>query len=264
MVQRQNVIIFGGSGAIGAAAARVFAREGAQVLLVARDPQRLSQAARPIVQAGGKVDTLSLDVLDEVGTRGAIAAAAERFGGIDVALHATSFMHDQGRSIDKLDLATFMQPLNTFLPALFNATRATVPFMGGTRPGVILTLSTPAGRMAAPGHLGHSATSAAIESFTRVLAAELGPRNIRVVCLAPHAISDAVGAGSYTRQLFEPKASALGLSVEEWLAGAAATTFPGHLPTLSEVAETALFLASRHARSMTASYVNMTAGAVPE
>ena len=264
MMQGRNVVIFGGSGAIGAATAGVFGREGAHVLLVARDRDRLARTAEAVAAAGGTAEILSLDVLDETRTREAITAAAGRLDGIDVVLNATSFLHDQGSHIDQLDLETFMEPITTALPALFNTIRAVVPFMGGARPGLILTFGTPAGRLAVPGHLGHSAASAAVESFTRVLAAELGPRNIRVLCLAPHAISDAPAAGSFTRKLFEPKASAMGLSVDEWLSGAAASTFLGRITTLSEVAETALFLSTPHARSMTAGFVNLTAGTIPQ
>ncbi|MBN9023687.1 MAG: SDR family oxidoreductase, partial [Rhizobiales bacterium] len=197
-------------------------------------------------------------------TTAAIATLAGRVGDIDAMVNATSFMHDQGSTIDALDLAGFMRPVETFLPALFNVAKAVVPYMGRRRQGVVLTLSTPAGRTATPGHLGYTVTCAGVEAFTRVLAAELGPRNIRAVCLAPHAISDAPAAGSYTAGLFAPKATALGLSVEDWLGGAAASTMLGRLPTLEDVAETAAFLVSDRARSMTASYVNLSAGMIPE
>lgn len=77
-----------------------------------------------------------------------------------------------------------------------------------------------------------------------------------------HAIVDAVQAGSYTRELFESKAQAMGLSIGQWLEGAAQSTMLKRLPTLSQVAETVAFLASEHANSMTATVVNMTAGTI--
>jgi NAD(P)-dependent dehydrogenase (short-subunit alcohol dehydrogenase family) len=185
-------------------------------------------------------------------------------GEIDAALNASSFMHDQGSTIDSLDLATFMEPVQTFLPALFNTTRAVVPHMGRPKPGVILTLTIPAGRTATPGHLGYSVACAGIEAFTRVLAAELGGRDIRALCLGPHPISDAPQAGSYTKELFAPKAAAMGLSVDQWLEGGAQTTMLGRLPTLQDVAETAAFLVSSRARAMTGTYVNLTSGMIAD
>jgi NAD(P)-dependent dehydrogenase (short-subunit alcohol dehydrogenase family) len=115
--------------------------------------------------------------------------------------------------------------------------------------------------MAMPGHLGHIVGCAGTEAFTKALASELGPRNIRVICVRSHAIVDAVQAGSYTREVFEPKAQAMGVTVEQWLAGAAQGTMLKRLPTLAQIAEVMAFLASDNAGAMTATVVNMTAGA---
>jgi NAD(P)-dependent dehydrogenase (short-subunit alcohol dehydrogenase family) len=114
------------------------------------------------------------------------------------------------------------------------------------------------------GILGHSASGAAREAFSRVLAAELAPRGIRVICIRPHAIADAPAAGSYTKELFKPGADAAGLSVEEWLpdSGIAGGTMLKRLPTLSEVAETAAFLASDRAGAITGTVANLSAGAL--
>jgi NAD(P)-dependent dehydrogenase (short-subunit alcohol dehydrogenase family) len=99
---------------------------------------------------------------------------------------------------------------------------------------------------------------------SRALASELGPRNIRVICLRLHAIAGAVAAGSYTVDIFQPKARAAGLSVAAWLEGAAGTTMLGRLPTLTQIAETAAFLVSDHAGAMTGTVVDVTAGLVAE
>ena len=115
--------------------------------------------------------------------------------------------------------------------------------------------------MAVPSHLGHTVGCAGMEAFDRVLASELGPHNIRVLSLRSHAIADAAQAGSYTRQLFEPKAKALGLTLEQSLAGAAEGTMSGKLPTLAEGAGTIAFMASADTDAMTASIINLTGGA---
>lgn len=266
LLRNKVVVIFGGSGAIGSAVAKVARREGAHVFLGARDTDRLHMVASALRSetGDGAVDVFQVDTLQPDEVAAAVDRIVDRTGEIDVALNATSFMHDQGSTIDTLDVRTFMSPIDAFLTSLFNTTKAVTPHMGKTRPGVVLTLSTPAGRTATPGHLGYSVTCAGIEAFTRVLAAEVGPRNIRAVCLGPHAISDAPQAGSYTAHLFAPKAQAMGLSVDQWLAGGAQSTMMGRLPTLSDVAETAAYLMSERARAMTAAYVNLTAGMIPE
>ena len=260
LARGRTAVVFGGSGAIGSAVARVLAREGAHVMLGARTRERLDRVAGEIREAGGTADPFLVDVLDEQATDEQVARLAERTGGIDIVVNATSFMHDQGKELGSLSLDEFMCPVDTFLPAMFNISRAVAPHMGGDRPGVILTIAAPAAPMAMPGHLGHIVSCAGMEAFSRALASELGPRNVRVVCLRSHAIADAVRAGSYTGELFAPKAQALGLTVEQWLGGAAQGTMLRRLPTLSTVAETVAFLVSDHAAAMTATVVNMTAG----
>jgi NAD(P)-dependent dehydrogenase (short-subunit alcohol dehydrogenase family) len=261
LMNGKTAVIFGGSGAIGSAVGHALARHGAHVHFGARNRERLDEAARGIHAAGGTARTFEVDALDEQTTSERVADLAKRVGGIDVVVNATSFMHDQGKEIDDLSLAEFMQGVAPFLSAQFNICKAVAPHMGGERGGAIITVVAPAGRMAAPGHLGHVVGCAGLEAFTKTLASELGPRNIRVLCLRSHAISDAVEAGSYTGELFAPKAQAMGLTVQEWLGGAAQGTMLGRLPTLSQVAETIAFLASDHAAAMTATTVNITGGA---
>jgi NAD(P)-dependent dehydrogenase (short-subunit alcohol dehydrogenase family) len=264
LLQDCNAVIFGGSGAIGGAIARVMAREGARVFLGGRSPEKLRLVATDVRAAGGVAETFVFDALDERGTIDRVADISSRAGGIDIAVHATGFPHDQGTTLADLSLAEFMRGVDTFLPALFVTSKSVAPHMGKRRPGVILTVVPPAGRMALPGHLSHVVTCAAEEAFVRVLASELSAKNIRVICLKSHAISGAIANGSYTREIFATKADDAGLSVDDWLDGAAAGTMLGRLPTLSQVAETAAFMASRHASAMTATFINMTAGAVTD
>ena len=264
LLKDKNAVIYGGGGAIGGAVARVFAREGARVFLAGRTMATLGAVARDIGATGGAAETATVDVLDETAVRDHATAVAARAGGIDIALNATGFLHDQGTLLADLSLESFMLPVDRFLRALFITSKAVAPHMGRKRQGVILTLSAPGARMAAGGHLGHAASAAGIEAFSRVLADELGPRNIRVVCLRPHAITDAPAAGSYTADLFSPKAAAIGLSVEQWLGGAAHGTMLKRLPNLSDVAETAALLASDRAGAMTAAVANLSCGALAD
>jgi NAD(P)-dependent dehydrogenase (short-subunit alcohol dehydrogenase family) len=261
LMNGKTALIFGGSGAIGSAVGHTLARHGAHVHLGARNRERLEETARGIHAAGGTAQTFKIDVLDEHATSERVAELVERAGGIDVVVNATSFMHDQGKELDDLSLAEFMQGVAPFLSAQFNICKAVAPHMGGERGGAIITVVAPAGRMAAPGHLGHIVGCAGLEAFTKALASELGPRNTRVLCVRSHAISDAVEAGSYTMELFAPKARAMGVTVQDWLGGAAQGTMLKRLPTLSQVAETVAFLASDHAAAMTATAVNVTGGA---
>jgi NAD(P)-dependent dehydrogenase (short-subunit alcohol dehydrogenase family) len=261
LLEGKNAVIYGGGGAIGGAVARVFAREGARVFLAGRTRAKLVAVARDIADAGGTAETAEVDVLDQRAVGEHADAVAASAGGIDIALNAVSFMHDQGTMLADLSLAEFMRPIDDFLRVQFITSKAVARHMG---PGVILTLSEPGAKFAAGGILGHGVSAAGKEAFSRLLAAELAPRNIRVVGIRPHAVIDAPAAGSYTRELFGQFAAAAGQSVPEFLedGGMVQGTLLKRLPTLSEVAETAAFLASDRAGAITGAIVNMSAGAL--
>lgn len=262
LLKDKNAVIYGGGGAIGGAVARVFAREGARVFIAGRTQARLDAVAADIAAAGGAVETAQVDAFDQRAVERHADAVAAKAGGIDIALNAVSVMHDQGTLLADLSLDEFMRPIDGFLRTLFITSKAVARHMGGKRPGVILTLSEAGSKLAVGGLLGHIVSSAGKEVFSRVLAAELAPRNIRVVCIRPHALTDAPASGSYTNDLFKPAAAADGLSVEEWVGGLAHSTMLKRLPTLSEVAETAAFLASDRAGAMTGTVANLTSGAI--
>jgi NAD(P)-dependent dehydrogenase (short-subunit alcohol dehydrogenase family) len=268
LLKNKSVVIYGGGGAIGGAVARVFAREGARVFISGRTQAKLDVVAADITAAGGTVETALVDAFDHRAVEEHANAIAAKTEGIDIALNAVSVMHDQGTMLVDLSLDEFMRPIEGFLRTLFITSKAVVRHMGGKRPGVLLTLSTPGSKMAAPGVLGYCVTCAGKEAFSRVLAAELAPKNIRVICLRPHAIADAPAAGSYTKDLFKTQTSyketADDQPVSEWLPGSlmAQSTMLKRLPTLSEVAETAAFLASDRAGAMTGIVANLSCGAV--
>lgn len=159
-----------------------------------------------------------------------------------------------------LDVETFMQPIDRFLRAHFLIARAVAPRLA--RGGTVVSLSTPIAKLTEPGHLGYAATCSGIEAFSRNLAHELAASGGRAVCVRPHAIPDAIAAGSYSAGVFTPKAAALGLTVDEWLEGAAQGTMTGALPTLTEVGELIAFIVSGRAPSITATVIDLTAGAV--
>jgi NAD(P)-dependent dehydrogenase (short-subunit alcohol dehydrogenase family) len=268
LLKNKNAVIYGGGGAIGGAVARVFAREGANVFICGRTQVKLDAVAADIIAAGGMVETALLDAFDQQAVEKHANTIAVKAGGIDIVINAVSVMHNQGTMLADLSLDDFMRPIDGFLRTLFITSKAVVRHMGGKRPGVILTLSTPGSKMAAAGVLGHCVTCAGTEAFSRVLAAELAAENIRVVCIRPHAIADAPAAGSYTEDLFKTQTSyketGNGQPVAEWLPNSpmAQSTMLKRLPTLFEVAETAAFLASDRAGAMTGMVANLSCGAV--
>ena len=111
------------------------------------------------------------------------------------------------------------------------------------------------------GNLTYGTITAAVEAMTQRLAVELGPSGVRVVCLRPHAIFDGPANGSFAGETFGPRAAAAGLSVEQWFEQwAEDVTLLGRLPTLAQVADAAVFVASDLAATITGTVVDLTSG----
>ena len=258
MLEDKTAVIYGGGGAIGGAVARAFAAAGARVHLAGRSRARLEAVA---VDIGDAARVAELDALDERAVVAHADAVAAEAGGIDIALNAVSFPYAQGTLLGGLSVADVMHPIDAFLRSNLITAQATARHMTARGSGAILTLSTAGARFARPGNLGFGTTCAAIEQMTQRLAAELGPSGVRVVCLRPTAIVDAPANGSFTGEVFAPLAAASGVSVEQMLAQwGEDQTLLGRLPTLAQVADAAVFLASDRAGAITGAVTDLTSG----
>jgi 3-oxoacyl-[acyl-carrier protein] reductase len=259
MLENKTAVIYGGGGAIGGAVARAFASAGARVYLAGRTADRLEAVAKDI---GGAAGVAEVDALDERAVAEHVDAVAADAGGIDIALNAVSFPHVQGTLLAELAVEDVMHPIDTFLRTNLVTAKTVARHMTARRSGTILTLSTAGSRHAPPGVLGYGTTCAAVEAMTQRLAVELGPSGVRVVSLRPHAIADAAAHGSYTGELFERRAAQAGASVEQMLEQwGADLTLLGRLPTLAQVADTAVFMASDRAAAITGAVIDLTCGA---
>jgi 3-oxoacyl-[acyl-carrier protein] reductase len=259
MLENKIAVIYGGGGAIGGAVARAFASAGARVYLAGRTEDRLKAVANDI---GDAASVAEVDALDERAVAEHADAVTADAGGIDIALNAVSFPHVQGTLFAELAVEDVMHPIDTFLRTNLITAKAVARHMTARRSGTILTLSTAGSRHAPPGVLGYGTTCAAVEAMTQRLAVELGPSGVRVVCLRPHAIADAVSHGSYTGELFGRWAAAAGVSVEQMLVQwGEDLTLLGRLPTLAQVADTAVFVASDRAAAITGAVIDLTCGA---
>ncbi len=262
LLENKNAVIYGGGGAIGGAVARAFAREGATVFLAGRTQSKLDAVARDIAAQGGVAETAVVDALDEKAVGKHADAVAAHAGSIDIALNAIGILHVQGPPFAELSFEDYAQPITAYTRTNFLTAKAIARYMVKQGSGVILTLSTPGSRMSGQGFLGYGVTCGAIETFSRILAGELGPSGIRVICLRPDAIPEAL-ATSHARKVFSGFAERAGSTVEAMLAERARTgTLLGRFPTLAEVANYAAFVASDRASAMTGAIANLTCGSL--
>jgi 3-oxoacyl-[acyl-carrier protein] reductase len=249
LLNARIAIVYGAAGAVGSAVARAYAREGAVVHLAGRTREPLDRLASTIRAAGGTAHVAALDVLDHEAVK-AHADVVATTGGIDIAFNATSNDDVQGTGLTELPYEQFMLPITKSVTAHHHIATAVARHMQSGRGGSILVMA--GGREAIPNLGGAHVAWSALTGLCRQLAAELGPHQIRVAwLLSPGSQDEPTHAESRNRS--EPSSRP---------DPDAATTLLGRRPSYDDIANAAAFFSSDWARTMTATELNLTAGAV--
>jgi len=233
----KTAVVFGGGGAIGSAVARAFAREGAHVFLAGRTTRALDAVANTIQTSGGTADVATVDALDRAAVEAHAAAVGRTTGGIDIVFNATSNDDVQGATLADTSYDDVMRPIIKAVTAQYVIATTVAAHMKARRTGVILVMA--GGREAIPALGGAHVAWSALAGLCRQLACELGPDGIRVAWL--------LSPGSPADDNADPLAEA---------------TMLNRRPTLSDVANVAVFVSSDWADTMTATEINITGGAV--
>ncbi len=257
LLENKNAVVYG-AGPIGAAVARAFAREGARVFLAGRTQARLKEVADDISAAGGAAEAAVVDCLDGGAVDEHIDAVARKVGGIHVSFTAIGHGDVHGVPLVEIPYEDFARPITTAMKSQFLTATAAARHMVEQGSGVILAITATTARLANLNVGGTGVTFDAIESLCRQLAVELGPRGVRVAWLQTTGIPEAF------KETGEPVPDygQGNLTPQEHVAWITGQTMLGRLTTLADVANAAAYLASDRAGAITASSMNLTAGAV--
>jgi NAD(P)-dependent dehydrogenase (short-subunit alcohol dehydrogenase family) len=260
LLEKKNAIVYGASGAIGSAVAQAFAAEGARVFLAGRTSDALEMVAEKIRASGGVADVATVDVLDEDAVEAHADAVVRDAGSIDISFNAISLPQTgiQGTRIVDLSSDGFDLPMATYPKANFLTARAAARRMTDRGSGVIVTITASPSRTAVPLMGGMAPAWAAIEALSRGLAAELGPRGIRVVCLNAAGMPET----AQLSEVYGLHADAYGISRDAFEARMTDLTLRKQLPTVAEIANVAAFVASDRAGAITGTVANLTGGMV--
>lgn len=184
-LQDKTVIITGASSGIGAAAALLFAAEGANLVLGARRTAELNQIAGQITQSNGKAVALAGDVQEEEYAAALVALAQSEFGGLDGAFNNAATVGDLG-PIPDMSAESWGQVMRTNLDSAFYAAKHQTPAMMMNEGGSIVFTSSFVGHtIGLPSMGAYAASKAGLIGLSQVLAAEHGPEGIRVNTLLP-------------------------------------------------------------------------------
>jgi 3-oxoacyl-[acyl-carrier protein] reductase len=246
-------VIYGAGGGVGGAVARSFAAEGATVHAVGRDGAALRKLADEI---GLAIEAAEVDAFDEDAVDADIRSLIERHGRIDVSFNLIGVDHVQGIPLIDMTAEQFVKGIEDRLLAHFITARAAARAMAARGSGVILMLTATPDRVAIPNAGSFGVQCAAVESFTRALAVEVGNKGVRVCCLRSAGSPDAAGVD----EVFDMHAENAGLTRDEFDDERSRGTLLGRLPRLGEVGRVATFLASDWASAMTGTITNVTCG----
>ena len=248
----KNVIIYGAGDSLGGAVGRAMAAAGARVFLTHRRQSAAAQVAELIRAAGGRAEASEVDALDPGAVRAHAQRVAEQAGSVDVSFNLISMADTQDVPLVDMDAEDFVRPVRTAMLTQFLTGTTAARIMARQGHGVILTLTATPGGIGYPLVGGFGPACCAVEAFARNLATELGPQGVRVVNLR--------SAGSPDSRPFRQAIEHGGPDVEEFLSKLKDDTMLKALPSMQDIADAAVFVASDRARSITGTTLDITAG----
>lgn len=181
-------IVTGATGGIGEATVNLFLREGANVMLVDRSPDKL-KAAHDRLESDKAMAWSVADATDEEATAAAIAATIKTFGGVDI-LFANAGTEGLVRPIEAVDVKEFEQVMRTNVLGVWLAMKHCVEPMKKRGHGSIIATASVAGLIGYPGLAAYSASKHAVCGLVKTAAIELGVCGIRVNAIAPGPIDN--------------------------------------------------------------------------
>lgn len=248
ILNNKVALVTGSSRGIGKGIAKLFAQQGARVVVHGRDKAALSAVQKEIEQAGWQVMSVVGDVtrFDEVEE---MRRQIEReFGPIDILVANAGGSPTRPGPLEEISEEAWRAGVDSNLTATFLTIKAILPGMKERKTGNIITISSAAARQPHPmSPIPYSAAKAGIQMLTKILAAQVGPFGIRVNCIAPETI------------LTERN--------EQWIPEAQKQTMAENHPlrrlgTPEDVARAALFLASDESVWITGVIMDVNGGSM--
>jgi len=202
-LEGKAALVTGASSGLGRATAIALARAGADVALVARSQGELDSAKEEVSKAGRRALTLPVDLASEPETAGAVGRTLEALGRIDVLVNAAGT--DAPGPVEGLDVEGWDRTLSVNLRAPFLLSKAAFPRMREAGGGMIVNISSVAGKKGWANASAYCASKFGLTGFTEALADEGKEHGIRAIVLYPGAMATNWGAFSpEERQEGEP------------------------------------------------------------
>ncbi|MGH6763731.1 MAG: SDR family oxidoreductase [Phyllobacterium sp.] len=232
ILKNKVAIVTGASSGIGRAAAELFAREGAAVVLSGRRQAELDQTVRFVKDAGGRAVAVSGDVRSEAHAKELVDVAVKEFGGLDIAFNNAGSSGAWG-AVSDLSLEDWDATIATNLTSAFLGAKYQIPAMiergGGS---LVFTSSFVGNTVGFPGMAAYASAKAGLVGLVQTIASEYGPQGIRANGLLPGGTDTPANHANLPDAAPETRGFVEGLHALK------------RLGRPEEIAEAALFLAS--------------------
>lgn len=247
------VVISGVGPGLGSTMAHRFAAEGADLVLVARNAERLTDLARQVSATGRRALAVPTDITDHDQTAHLVDTALASYDHIDVLIN-NAFRVPSMKPLALTDFQHIRDAIELSGLGALRLTQAFTPALAQSA-GSIVNLNSMVIRHSQPKYGAYKMAKAALLAMSQSLASELGEQGIRVNSVAPGYIW-----GETLQGYFAHQAGKYGATVEQIYAATAANSDLKRLPTEDEVASAVLFLASDMASGITGQVLDVNCG----
>lgn len=240
--EQKVALVTGASRGIGRAIALRLAKDGAKVVLVARNEEKLAAVAKEITEVGGSAVVKPCDMSDAAAVKDLVKGTAKELGRLDVLVNNAGITRDN--LVMRMKDQEWDDVLNVNLKAVFVACREATRPMLRARGGRIINITSIVGLIGNAGQVNYASAKAAIVGLTKSLAKELGSRGVTVNAVAPGYIETDM-------------TSELGEDIKKSLLDRVPL---GCLGQSDDIAATVSFLASDEARYITGEVIRVDGG----
>ncbi len=251
MLSGKKAVITGASDGIGLGIAKAFAQNGADVLLIARDMEKLDKASAELTSYGVNIKTISVDLSNISAIEKVSIQILSEWNEIDILVNNVGIA--RFTPFSEVTESEFDLHLNLNVKAPYLLTQRLLPALEKAK-GSIINISSYFAQRMLPGRpsTAYSLTKGAINSFTKALAYELGPKGIRVNAIAPGTVNTPLVQSNINR-LSEEERAKFQESIK--------TIYPlGRIGEPDDIGGIAVYLASNEARWVTGSIINIDGG----
>jgi len=254
LLQGKVAIITGASKGIGRALSLCFAREGAALVCTARSTDLVRETVSMVEKAGGRAIAVTCDASKEDDVKRMIADGVKAFGRITTLINNAG---DGGptKPVEDYTMEDWLYTLHSCLTSSYVCTRFVVPEMVKAGGGAIVNISSGAGRRGLPYRIGYCSAKAGQVGMTFGMAMELGPRGIRVNCVAPGAVE-----GDRIDRVIAGQAQQRGIGFDEMRKAMLERSPLRRMTTAVDIAEATAFLASDRASNISGQVLAVNAG----